>query len=59
MTKWLNILKPEQNGSHFADDILKLILLKENHHNAMHISYNFAPYGLIYKWSSLVQLMLW
>ena len=30
LTKTIKILKPEQNGCHFADDIFKYVFLNEN-----------------------------
>ena len=39
----LNILRPRQNGRHFADDIFKCIFLTENVWISMNISLKFVP----------------
>ena len=43
----VNTWRPRQNGRHFADDILKSILLNENIWIAINISQNFFPRGQI------------
>ena len=43
----LNTLRPRQNGRHFADDILKSILLNENVCIPIEISLKFVPKGPI------------
>ena len=41
---WVNILRPQQNGSHFAYDIFKCMLLTENYWISNKISLNYyAP----------------
>ena len=56
---WFNILKPEQNHSHFSDDILKCIFLNENRYIFIQISLKFVPKGLNNSKSGLVQAMAW
>ena len=49
-----NTLRPRQNGRHFADDILKCILLNENVWIPFEISLKFVPKGPINNIPSLV-----
>ena len=59
-TFWMfNILRPRQNGRHFADDIFKCIFLNENIWILIKISLKFVPKGPINKMSALVQIMVW
>ena len=53
----VNILRPEQNGHHSADDILKCIFLNENVCILMKISLEFVPIGPTDSKSALVQVM--
>ena len=58
--KWpFNILRPRQNGRHFADDVLKLIFLNENIWIPIKISLKFVPKGSINNIPALVQIMAW
>ena len=43
----VNTLRPRQNGRHFADAILKCILLNENIWIPIEISLKFVPKGPI------------
>ena len=45
--RWLNTLRPRQNGRHFADDILKCIFLNGNVWIPIEISLKFVPKGPI------------
>ena len=55
----INILRPRQNGRHFADDIFKCIFLYENVLNPINISLKFVPKGPINNIPALVQIMAW
>ena len=55
----LNILRPRQNGRHFADDIFKWIFLNENVWVPTEISLKFVPHGPINNIAALVQIMAW
>ena len=55
----LNTLRPRQNGRHFADDILKDILLNENVWIPIKFSLKFVPKGPINNIPALVQIMAW
>ena len=55
----LNILRPRQNGRHFADDIFKYIFLNENVWIPIKISLKFVPKGRINNIPALVQIMAW
>ena len=57
--QWVNTMKPEQNGHHFADDILKCILLNENAWLLIKIWLKFVPKGPINNFPALVQIMAW
>ena len=54
---WFNTVKPEQDGHHFADIILKCILLNENYCILIQISLKFVPEGSNDNKSTLVQVM--
>ena len=53
----VNTLRPRQNGRHFADDILKWILLNQNIWILIDISLKFIPKGQINNTPALVQIM--
>ena len=57
--RWVNTLRPRQNGRHFADDVFKCIFLNENVWISLKISLKFVPEGLINNIPSLVQIMAW
>ena len=46
MARYINILRPWQNGRHFADDIFKCIFMNENVWIAIGISLKFVTRGL-------------
>ena len=52
-------LRPRENCRHFADDILKCILLNENVWISSQISLKFVPKIRISSIPSLVQIMAW
>ena len=54
-----NSSPPEQNVSHFADDIFKYIFLNENVWISIKISLKFVPKGPINNIAALVQMMAW
>ena len=54
-----NSFVPGQNGHHFADDILKGILINENLFILILISLKFVPKGLIDNKPALVKVMAW
>ena len=55
----VNLLRPRQNGRHFADDTLKRIFTNENVRILIEISLNFVPESPINKIPALVQIMAW
>ena len=55
----LYTLGPRQNGRHFADAILKCILVNENVWIPIKISLKFVPKGAINNIPALVQIMTW
>ena len=55
----LNTLRPRQDGSYFADDVLKCIFLNENLWISLKIPLKFVPKGPINTIPSLVQIMAW
>ena len=57
--RWINTLRPRQNGRHFADDIFKWIFLNDNVWIAINISLKFTPRGPINNIPTLVQVMAW
>ena len=57
--KPVKTLKPGQNESHFADDILKCSFFKENILSPIKISLKFVPKGPINNIPALVQIMSW
>ena len=57
--KSFNILRPRQNGRHFAEDIFKRIFLNENIWIPIKISLKFVSKGSINNIPALVQIMAW
>ena len=55
----INTLRPGQNGRHFADDIFKCIILKDNVWISIKISLKFVPKGPINNIPALLQIMAW
>ena len=53
--RWVNTLRPRQNGRHFTDDIF----LNENIWISIKISLKFVPKGPINNIPALVQIMAW
>ena len=54
-----NILRPRQNGRHFADDTFKRIFMNENVKISINISLKFVPKSLINNIPALVRIMAW
>ena len=54
-----NILRPRQNGRHFAEDTLKCIFVNENARILIEISLTFVPKGPINIIPTLVQILAW
>ena len=57
--KLFNILRPKQNGRHFADDTFKPIFLNENMWISIKISLNVVSKGPIHNIAALVEIMAW
>ena len=57
--KFINTLRPRQDGRHFPDDIFKCIFLKENVWILIKMSLKFVPKGPINNIPALVQIMAW
>ena len=57
--RWVNTLRPLQNGRHFPDDIFKCVFLNENVWTSIKISLKFIPKGSIDNIPALVQIMAW
>ena len=57
--KWINTLRPRQDGLHFPDDIFKRIFLNENVWILLKISLKLVPKGPINNIPALVQIMAW
>ena len=57
--QWLNTLRSEQNGCHWAHDIFSCIFLNKNACVMIKISLKFIPKGSIDSKSALVQVMAW
>ena len=57
--QWVNILKPEQNGLCFADNIFKCIFMAKKLCILIQISMEFISMGLIHTKSALVHQMDW
>ena len=54
-----SLLRPRQNGRHFADDIFKCIFLNEHIWIPIKISLKFVPKCPVNNIPSLVQIMAW
>ena len=54
-----NLLRPRQNGRHFADDTFKYIFLNETVIISAKVSLKFVPKGPINNIPALVQIMAW
>ena len=59
MKRFINTLRPRQNGRNFADDIFNCIFLNANVWIPIRISLKFVPKGLINNIPALVQIMAW
>ena len=59
MVRFLNTLRPRQDGRHFPDDIFKCIFLNENVLISIKISLKFVPKGPINNIPALVQTVAW
>ena len=57
--RFINTLRPRQNGRRFADEIFKWIFLNENVWILINISLKFVPQGSINNIPALVQIMAW
>ena len=57
--RWVNTLRPRQNGRRFADDTFKRIFLNENVRISIKISLKFVPKGPTNNIQALVQIMAW
>ena len=57
--RFINTLRPRQNGRHFPDDIFKCIFLNENVLISIKISLKFVPKGQLNNIPALVQTMAW
>ena len=57
--RWVNTLRPRQNGRHFADDTFKSIFLNEKDGISIKNSLKFVPKGPINNIPVLVQVMAW
>ena len=55
----VNILRPRQNGHHFADSIFKCILLNGNVWISINISQKIVSKGQINNVPTLVQILAW
>ena len=53
----VNILRPRQNGRHFADDRFKCIFFHQNIWISINISLKFVPNGQVNNIPALVQIM--
>ena len=53
------LLRPRQNGRHFADDLFKCISLNEDVCISIKLSLKFVPKGSINNIAALVQIMAW
>ena len=56
---WVNSLRLQQNGCHFANNIFKRIFLNENCYILIKISLRFISKGSINNMLALVQIMAW
>ena len=57
--RFVNTLRPRQDGRHFADDIFKCIFLNEDIWILINISLKFVLKGPINNITALVQIMAW
>ena len=57
--RWVNTLRPRQNGRHFPDDIFKCIFLNENISFSITFSLKFVPRDPINNIPALVPIMTW
>ena len=57
--QWVNSSPPEQNGSHFVDDMFKRIFLNENIWISNKSSLKYVHWGPIGNMSALVQIKAW
>ena len=57
--KWLNTLRPRQNGRRIADDTFNRIFVNENFSISIKCSLKFVPKGPINNIPALVQIMAW
>ena len=57
--QYINSSPLGQNGCHFADNIIKSIMLNENVWISIKISLKFVPNGTINNILALVQIMTW
>ena len=57
--RWLNTLRPRQNGRHFPNDIFKCFFMNINVWISIKISLKFVPMGLINNITALVLIMAW
>ena len=58
-SRWVNTLRPRQNGRYFADDTFKRVFINKNVRISINISLKFVPKGLINNIPALVQIMAW
>ena len=59
LIRFVNTLRPRQNGRHFADDMFKCIFLNENTWIPIEILLKLVPQGPINNIPALVQIMAW
>ena len=57
--RWVNTLRPRQDGHHFPDDIFICIFLNENEWHSIKISLKFVPTIPINNIPTLVKIMAW
>ena len=57
--RWVNTLRPRQNGPHYTDDIFKSIFLNEYVWIPIKISLRIVPKGPINNIPALIQIMAW
>ena len=57
--RWVNTLRPRQDGHHFADDIFTCIFFNENCCILIRFSLKYVHKGLIDNNPALVQIMAW
>ena len=57
--RYINTLRPRQNGRHFVDDTFKPIFLNENIRISIKISLKFVPKAPINNIPALDQIMAW